>query len=118
MDEYLHLEEEELIVKLYEDVIRENSELKDGEVNVNVGEGQHVNMNASDVEDQHGSMNVNVGEVHNDDVSSNGSENESFNYDSALEVTFDDDFDESDGFVEEGVGNLIDYEHGQDGTRK
>lgn len=56
--------------------------------------------------------------MHNDDVSSDDSEDEIFNYDSALEVAFDDDSDENDDFMEEGVENLIDYDHDQNGTSK
>lgn len=61
---------------------------------------------------------VKGGWVHNDDVSSDDGEDESFNYDSTLEILFDDDSDVNDDFVEEKVGNLIDYDHDQDGTRK
>lgn len=104
----------------------EDSKLKDGEMSVNVGEGQHVNVNEGDVsagEGQHvnvnvsegQNMNVNVGQMHNDD----DSKDESFNYDSALKVAFDDNSDENDGFLEdELVGNLMDYDHDQDGTSK
>lgn len=56
--------------------------------------------------------------MHNDDVSSDDGEDESFNYDSTLEILFDDDSDVNDDFVEEKVGNLIDYDHDQDGIRK
>lgn len=104
----------------------EDSKLKDGEMSVNVGEGQHVDVNEGDVnvgEGQHvnvnftegQNVNVNVGKMHNDDDSKDGS----FNYDSALKVAFDDNSDENDGFLEdELVGNLMDYDHGQDGTSK
>lgn len=121
-EDIVNLEEEDMIAKLYEEVIIEDSELKDAEVNVyigedphvnvnagdvNVGEGQQVNMNAGEVEVQHGNVNagdVNVSEVHNENASYDSSEDESFNYDSALEVAFDDESDENDDFVEEEVG--------------
>lgn len=43
----------------------------------------------------------------NDNVSSNDSEDEIFNYNSALEIVFDDNSDENDNFMEEIIDNLI-----------
>ncbi|KAI5385153.1 hypothetical protein KIW84_071950 [Lathyrus oleraceus] len=45
----INLKEEDLIAKFYEQVIREDFELKNGEVNIVVGEDRHVNVNAGDV---------------------------------------------------------------------
>lgn len=57
-----------------------------------------------------------------DDVSSDDSEDENFNYDSAMEVTFDDEFDEYDNELveEDEMTNLIDYvtEDDQEGNTK
>lgn len=52
----------------------------------------------------------------NDDISSDCIEDRSFNYNNALEIAFDDESDENDEFLEEEIGNVIDYSHDQEET--
>lgn len=63
-EDIANLEEEDMMAKLYEEVIIKDSELKDGEVNVNIGEEPHVNVNAGDVNVGEGQqVNVSAGDV-------------------------------------------------------
>lgn len=49
-------------------------------------------------------------------VSSNDNEDESFKYDNALKISFDDS-DVSVDFMDEEMDNVIDYQDAQEGTR-
>lgn len=97
---------------VYEGVVK-HDDLQGGRVQE--GDGQHYSVHKGEGRDGevHDGLNINEGDacVMNDDiiVSYDDSEDESFNYDSALEIIFDDSGDSVD-FVEEEMENLIDYE--------
>ncbi|XP_050908777.1 uncharacterized protein LOC127122497 [Lathyrus oleraceus] len=86
------------------------TELKESETDEDELNESEANKTEENHDNVHGG-----GEVH-DDVSSNDTKDENYNYDSALEITFNDEFYEyDDELVEEDeMDNIIDYVHEDD----
>lgn len=138
----INIGEGDIILKLYDKVVRGE---QGGDVNVGEGLNDVGVQELNDEQDRdelnddggermnddqvHG-LNEDVGEVHdgvdidktnicvlNANVSYDDNEDRTQNFESAFEISFD-DYDESEDYDEEQLGNLIDCKGNREGTRK
>lgn len=127
-------ESEEVLPAMYKEVINgelkarelKKTEMKETEVieiELKETEAMETELKETEMKETEANHdNVNRGDEVHDDVSSDDIEDESFNYDSAMEVAFDDEFGEYDNELveEDEMVNIIDYvnEDDQEGNNK